>query len=474
MSDNESGSTDNNDLGGSWLSGAGAGSGSGSGSGSDALGAFLRDSIPTPRAGYWDAIDANLDQIERDRGHSEMTDTDNNVVRPMAMNTTSSSQNRSPLMWAAAAAMVVLAGIGVVTLLNRGGNNAGLEVATAPVATAESAAPEPAATPTSPPAAQPAGAEPSDGSEDPDAAVVSSGGDAAPGALTEMQDRLNGADDDLFLTYCFAEDPTTPDRKILEVGISTFGSAVLFGVTPTNLVSGLAAPAANGQLSFELDIPTETASTFDVTLTNQTVTLAEGDVLDAVPCDEVTEDLDRMRDIYSSPEFIDQVRPESIAPIADSEVLSSAGLGPIRIGMSVSELATELGIAIEFDTIGPRAAGDCGWITTTIDNDIWVLVEVLEDTNDAVVRRISTRSDRWATPSGIRVGTPEQQLYDTFGDQLDIDPHVYAPDGKYITFVPTDPTDPNTVDFWTEEADGVVSDIHVGDRDWVGFAEGCA
>lgn len=162
---------------------------------------------------------------------------------------------------------------------------------------------------------------------------------------------------------------------------------------------------------------------------------------------------------------------ESAAWPLDDAVLSSVGLGPIRIGMTVSELSSELGTELAIDTLNGNVVGACGWITTSaIDGDVWVIVELTSPT-DAIIRRVTVSNSRWSTPSGMTVGVSEETVFETFPGQIESSPHVYV-DGNYLTFQPNNTNDPNTVQFVSEG--GIVAQIHAGDRNWVSLVEGCA
>jgi RNA polymerase sigma-70 factor (ECF subfamily) len=155
----------------------------------------------------------------------------------------------------------------------------------------------------------------------------------------------------------------------------------------------------------------------------------------------------------------------------DDAVLSSAGLGAIRIGMMVSELSVELGTTIEIETINGNMTGECGSISTpAIASEVWIMVELTSST-DAIIRRVTVSDSRWFTPSGMAVGVSEQTILDTFPGQIESSPHKYV-EGNYLTFQPTDANDPSTVQFVSEG--GLIVQIHAGDRNWVGLVEGCA
>ena len=155
----------------------------------------------------------------------------------------------------------------------------------------------------------------------------------------------------------------------------------------------------------------------------------------------------------------------------DDAVLSSAGLGPIRIGMLVSELEAELGTDLTVETIDD-IRNACGWIATTtaIAREVFIIVEATGG-GEGIVRRVSTVGGPWFTPSGITVSSSQQDVIETFPGQIEERPHVYT-DGTYMRFLPNDADDPNTVEFVNEG--GRIAEIRAGDRDWVGLIEGCA
>ena len=102
-----------------------------------ALGRFLRDEVPGPGPGYWDAIDARLAAVENEGGPAESheaeetdvgPDTDAEVIRLTDM-TARRSQRFSPsILLGAAAAIVVLLGLGVA--LTRGSDDIETQIAT--------------------------------------------------------------------------------------------------------------------------------------------------------------------------------------------------------------------------------------------------------------------------------------------------------------------------------------------------------
>ena len=76
----------------------------------DDLGRHLRDEVPPPRAGYWESIDASLEDISE-----ETSDTGDMVVRPIGMNERRNDLSIRLMAIAAAVAVIAAAGVFIAT-----------------------------------------------------------------------------------------------------------------------------------------------------------------------------------------------------------------------------------------------------------------------------------------------------------------------------------------------------------------------
>jgi len=152
-------------------------------------------------------------------------------------------------------------------------------------------------------------------------------------------------------------------------------------------------------------------------------------------------------------------------------VLTSAGLGPIEIGMNVSELSAMFGVDLQVDAaFKPLQVGDCASVVNT--DDIFPGLQILVEwtgPNDGIIRRLTTRDSSFRTANNAGVGIPEEVILDLFGEQVDVVPLDFGVTGLFV--VPTDPAALNTVAFFT--SDNVVTSVSVGDRTWIGLIEGC-
>lgn len=468
------------------------------------LHAYLQSRIPAPGAGYWDQIDSQLHAAESraadpglgstglggtglggswldgsgdaDEAPGQSADTDDNAARLTSMKKAKTSEIDAPSpavsSWLtnrnllAVAALVLIVGFGTFAVVNRSGDDT-VDLATA-----------------------------SQGQTDGDAAAQTGAtGNATDierdlSPLRALQARLagqvTGVDEAGAGTagpYCFTSedayvfpaDELQDRRALARLDVTVDGTvnyAALQG--DTIAISGSGIPTATGVLmsrpiafgAASGDLPP-----YEITITDTSVRFApENAVLDLVPCASVQDRIDTMFSL-PLPATLDPVGASADWPTADA-ILSSAGLGPIKVGMTVSELSTVVGSALTIDTIDLPGAGECGWVADSpaISNGVWIIVELTSAT-DAIVRRVSVSDGRWSTPSGISVGMTEQNVIDTFPNQIESTPHVYV-EGTYMTYLPASDSDPNTVQFVNEG--GTIVQMHAGDRAWVGLVEGCA
>jgi len=160
--------------------------------------------------------------------------------------------------------------------------------------------------------------------------------------------------------------------------------------------------------------------------------------------------------------------PGALTPFS---ALDSGGLGPIRVGMSVSELSAALTIPLSIEALdGEPAAGSCVYVGADDFVQISILAEATSST-DGTITAITVWDGPWKTPSGLGLGSSETAVLDALGDSIVQSPHTYTP-GQYLDFIPSDESDLNSVRFATN-GHQVIS-ISVGRQDWVGLVEGCA
>lgn len=477
----------------------------GEGRGDEELRSYLQGRIPAPGDAYWDDIDARLTAVEGDAlvgfsphddaNHREDADTDAVLVRPTAMNTrdeqtsdTKTGDSRGSRFGGQAlliaAALVLFVGLGAFALMNRGSDE-GLEVATASDEDTSATS-----------AAVPAGSAA-------EAGTIQEGSAASP--LDALQIALAG-EGDIGLPfngpYCFtspnaflfpgseedaaADSPDTP--ALVWMTIASDGLITFYGLQRDDIVvggSGYIDSTGEGMLDTKSIVGGTGTFLIGFTVRDASILYGFQHELGLVDCETVSDRVTLLLESVNlsganlaggdSPSVARPVPVSADWPPAEA-VLSSAGLGEIRIGMTLSELSAVVGTELDFETIGPKVAGECGQVSDSdaLSNDIWILVEATGET-DAIIRRVSVFDSRWLTPSGAFVGMSEQDILDTFPGQIVSEPHIYV-EGTYLTYQPTNAGDPNTVQFVNEG--GTITEIRAGDRadgrGWVGLAEGCA
>lgn len=464
---------------------------------------YLQSRIPEPGANYWESIDARLrgepvpaagvvTEVDTDLADADTnrSDTDATVTRLTGMNNTTPLRSSRALL--IAAGFVLLAGIGAFALLNRS-NEEPVGVAATTDAEVDETTDAPASN------ANDDDADPASSDDDADSAVEASPAspediaelnaarDASP--LQALQARLAAPTDGTGQEgpgtagpYCFSHpdsyifpaDELDDRRALLQLDIAADGFVNFTAMQgETIVITGSGMPEASGTL---LTTPVAVvgasgAPPYEILIGDDRISVSAGEApLALVDC-EGPETFDRINTMFTL--LTDPTAGwEFDAWPPDDAVLSSAGLGPIRIGMTVSELEAELGVDLAIETIDGNVAGACGQVapTTSIARDVWILLE-LTGPDDAIIRRVSTFSGPWFTPSGITVGSTQQDVLETFPGQIEESPHVYR-DGTYMRYLPNNAADPNTVEFVNE--DGTIAEIRVGDRGWVGLVEGCA
>jgi len=151
-----------------------------------------------------------------------------------------------------------------------------------------------------------------------------------------------------------------------------------------------------------------------------------------------------------------------------SDGLSLTGIGPIVVGMTVPEAQEAAGVPI-----GPPpgsapdpAATACSYVAARPDDPIVLLM-----VTDGVISRIDVSGEYpVATLSGISIGSTEQEVLDTYGFRIVIEPHPYDEVGEQLRYV----ADDDTHSLIFETHDGVVTAFRSGFTEQVGFPEGCS
>lgn len=154
--------------------------------------------------------------------------------------------------------------------------------------------------------------------------------------------------------------------------------------------------------------------------------------------------------------------PVSAAQL-DSATLSTDGLGPVRIGMTVAQVS-----ALAGHSFTPSYPNDPSCGTANPFGDPETTPMLLFD-HDRLVR-ISVFQGSAHTPSGIRIGSSESAVRSAFAGHLREEANTYEPAGHYFTYLPTDGSGRSL----RVATDGTrVTEMHAGDAQPVTYVEGC-
>ena len=206
--------------------------------------------------------------------------------------------------------------------------------------------------------------------------------------------------------------------------------------------------------------------------------LANGDIVVLSPTDgKLFFSPDGSTLVIDGPNQIEKIRFAEVEPPSDTnEVtpfskLDSGGLGPIRVGMSLSQVKDVLDTDLDtFSLDEDPLEGMCVSASSPELPGVYMLASSTGD-GDAIVQSVVVLDGPWATPSGLRIGSTETDIRDALGLQLAQTPHAYIGTGSYFTFTPLDDADPNSVKFDTNGHE--VLAIHAGHMDWIALVEGC-
>jgi hypothetical protein len=151
--------------------------------------------------------------------------------------------------------------------------------------------------------------------------------------------------------------------------------------------------------------------------------------------------------------------------LSASSTVTLRGIGPVRVGMTLSEASSAAGKQI---VAKPDATTECGYAAPEGGPD-GVLFMVVAGR----IARVDVSSGPVKTQSGAAIGDTEAQAQARYSNRLQVSPHNYDPTGRYLTLVPSDPAD---VDFrLIFETDGTkVTRFRAGKQPEVSYVEGCS
>ncbi|MGH6890750.1 MAG: hypothetical protein ACREEP_00675 [Dongiaceae bacterium] len=144
--------------------------------------------------------------------------------------------------------------------------------------------------------------------------------------------------------------------------------------------------------------------------------------------------------------------------------VSTSGLGPARIGMTLAEASQALHMKLVAD--GPIDSHACYYVRTEpVIEGLWLMV------SKGRVVRFDVDAPGVKTRSGLGVGDTEAHVIEVLGPSVEVTPHKYlGPNGNYVTIWSS--TRQSAVRFETYL--GKVTSFYAGRVPEVNHIEGCA
>ncbi|HEY1951309.1 MAG TPA: hypothetical protein VGG76_00760 [Gemmatimonadaceae bacterium] len=121
---------------------------------------------------------------------------------------------------------------------------------------------------------------------------------------------------------------------------------------------------------------------------------------------------------------------DSARDTASDMAVSEDGIGPIQIGMNLSD-AVNMGLLNDNPTRNPK----CDWVYPAVGAGIPDGVNVM--VVDGKIARIDVDTGVVTTEDGVKIGDSEDKVRSVYGDDVQVAPHKYIEGGHYMT-VPGD------------------------------------
>jgi hypothetical protein len=155
------------------------------------------------------------------------------------------------------------------------------------------------------------------------------------------------------------------------------------------------------------------------------------------------------------------------ASLTQASKISTVGMGPVRVGMTVPEAEAAAGMRLVGE-LDPAISPDCYFVEPEAG-----IPGVAFMVHEGRISRVDVyASGTVTTLSGAHIGMTESQILALFPERIE-DRLDYRVDGRALVFVPVDEADRNfRVVF--EVDDGIVSGMRGGILPSVQFGEGCS
>jgi hypothetical protein len=130
--------------------------------------------------------------------------------------------------------------------------------------------------------------------------------------------------------------------------------------------------------------------------------------------------------------------------------------------MTVVEAAAALDQPLALPA-GDDGSDDCHYVGIPGLRDVSFMVQA------GRITRVDIDSRAWATPSGVRVGDSEEEVFQTYGKRLEVRRHFYVSDGHYLLIRASD----RRHALLLETVENKVLRIRGGAAASVDYVEGC-
>lgn len=153
------------------------------------------------------------------------------------------------------------------------------------------------------------------------------------------------------------------------------------------------------------------------------------------------------------------------AKLTNQSKLAINGIGPIRVGMTVSQAAKAAGTRLVSDP----PDNNCYYVKPQGEpKDIGFMV-----TQGRIARVDVWKNKKITTLKGAKIGDSEARIKSLYPGQIKVSFHKYVQGGHYLTFVPKDSADKNYRVVFETDGKRVVT-FRSGKVPEVEFVEGCS
>ena len=145
------------------------------------------------------------------------------------------------------------------------------------------------------------------------------------------------------------------------------------------------------------------------------------------------------------------------------------GIGPVKVGMSLSEASIAAGSPIE---IRPDfVLENCGYAYSVLGSDVGFMTSRENENDPWRIVRVDVFGGDTKTISGAHIGSTEADVKKIYGN-VTVTPHKYVEGGHYLEF---DVDGKNVGESLILETDGEkVTEYRAGSEPYVRWIEGCA